>query len=267
MCALAVGTGRARPEGASLTLTLEDTPGGTLAVVLANGATLTPGSPSAATSPGPYQVVFSDQVPDTTDTVHMFQLTGPGVDLQTDMDGGDDKSELFTATLAPSSVYTFQDTAQPSLGDIVFGTSSTAASGSNTAGGGGSSSGAAPPTNGHSSTSGSVSANQSITATPSSAARLLYRGTLRATVSKSGRLALSYRGRNVSSLSAGRYTVVVDDLSATSGFILQELTHPPTALTGASFIGVRSASVDLTAGQWFFYPGLLGRKSYFIVVK
>jgi hypothetical protein len=213
-------------------------------------------------------VVFSDQVPDTTDTVHMFQLTGPGVDLQTDMDGGDNKSELYSTTLEPNSVYTFQDTDQPGLGTVVFNTSGMASGvPSGSTGAGSPSPGATSPGSSRPSSSSSVSSNVSITATAPSASRLAYRGTLSASVSEAGTLALSYRGKSVSSLVAGRYTVAVDDRSPRSGFILQELTHPPLSLSGPAFTGRRSERVDLTAGQWFFYPALLGKKTYFLVVK
>jgi hypothetical protein len=112
-----------------------------------------------------------------------------------------------------------------------------------------------------------VSSNVSITATAPATSRLVERGTLSATVNRTGGLALSYRGKIVSTLTAGRYSVVVDDRSPRSGFILQELTHPPITLSGASFTGTRSARVDLTAGQWFYYPSLLGKKTYFLVVR
>jgi len=37
--------------------------------------------------------------------------------------------------------------------------------------------------------------------------------------------------------------------------------------SGAAFVGKRSLSVTLSAGQWFFYPTFVGKKSYFIVIS
>jgi hypothetical protein len=222
------------------------------------------------TSPGTYQVTVTDDVSDGSDGVHMFQLSGNGVDLQTDLDGGDDKSELFTVTLEPNSVYTFEDADQPNLAAVVFSTSSTAASSTNTGSGSGSTaSGTTTLTTTGSHSSGGVSSNSSITATAADApsSSTIFSGTISAMVSATGKLTLTDHGKTVTSLTAGRYTIKVDDRSPKSGFILQELTHSPLVLTTAKFVGKRTARVDLTIGQWFFYPTLLGKKTFFIVVK
>ena len=37
-------------------------------------------------------------------------------------------------------------------------------------------------------------------------------------------------------------------------------------MTGTTFVGKRSVTLDLRAGQWFFYSTFVGKKTYFIVV-
>jgi len=93
-----------------------------------------------------------------------------------------------------------------------------------------------------------------------------FQGSLSATVSPAGKLTVTFRGRSVTTLKAGRYTVTVTDRSAKSGFALQEIRQPAIAITGAGFVGKRSRSIDLTSGQWFFYPTFIGKKTYFSVI-
>lgn len=272
VCACLVGSVvGARLATAQAPLTLDYTSSGSLEVILPSGTTLTTGSPAASIPPGIYQVVVSDDVSDTTDSVHMFELTGPGVDLQTDLDGGDDKSELFSVTLEPNAAYSFADADQAGLGAVGFDTSSTPATTSSPPASG---SGAPTPTetlssgSGGSTPTGPVTANTSITATPSaSAAASVHRGSLAATVTATGKLLLTRAGKAVATLTEGRYAVAVDDLSRTRGFILQEVTHTPIIVSGAGFVGRRTINVTLTPGQWVYYATLLGAKTYFVVVS
>ena len=82
-----------------------------------------------------------------------------------------------------------------------------------------------------------------------------FRGTLTGGVSASGMLALAYNGKSVGSLKAGRYRIAVTDGSSTKGFVLQKTGHKAIAVTGAAFMGKRTASMNLTAGKWLFAPG------------
>jgi len=92
------------------------------------------------------------------------------------------------------------------------------------------------------------------------------RGTLKVTVSASGKLSLAYNGKSVSTLKAGRYTLAVTDESATSGFTLQKQTHVARAITGRRFVGKSSlARFELTAGKWIFMPSS-GKQSFTIPV-
>ena len=49
-----------------------------------------------------------------------FQLTGPGVNLVTTLQDGDEDKDVFTETFQPSSTYTARDLNQPSVARAVF---------------------------------------------------------------------------------------------------------------------------------------------------
>ena len=97
----------------------------TLQLSVAGGSPVTSDSPQAQIPYGAYQVVVIDNASDLTDPAHMFQLVGPGVELGTDLQQGDDKSEIYNETLAANSTYAFSDRALPALAPIVFHTSAT----------------------------------------------------------------------------------------------------------------------------------------------
>jgi hypothetical protein len=93
-----------------------------------------------------------------------------------------------------------------------------------------------------------------------------FRGTLTGLVSAAGSLGLAFNGKSVTHLAAGRYTVSVTDRSARSGFMLEKAKHAAVSVTGVSFVGKGSTSVDLTAGQWLFTTGV-GKKSHAVLVR
>ena len=85
-----------------------------LEVITASGTHIrTASAPGTVIPPGTYQAVVSTEVGDADDTHHMFHLSGPGQNLQTDLLGGDSPTEIFTITLLPSSTYTFARRPQP----------------------------------------------------------------------------------------------------------------------------------------------------------
>ena len=87
-----------------------------------------------------------------------------------------------------------------------------------------------------------------------------------ATVSPSGKVTLSYRGKVVSSLKAGLYTVSVTDSSKKSGFVIQQSHKVATDGQHERPSPARRArNLDLSKGQWFFYPSFIGQKTYFVV--
>jgi hypothetical protein len=93
----------------------------------------------------------------------------------------------------------------------------------------------------------------------------VFRGTLDATVTAAGKPSLTFRGKAVTSLKAGRYTIEVADSSKSAGLILQEARQNAIAVAPVSYVGKRHTAVTLRAGQWFFYATFVGAKTYFLV--
>lgn len=238
---------------ATRVLTLEYTAGGVLLASTDDGTTIrTSSAPGVVISPGSYQVIVNNDVPDLRDIQHEFVFQGPGVNLQTDMAAGDDKTELFDVVLAPSSTYTFSDTRQPSVSHVVFSTASsaTAATGTQTPSSSGSSSGT---------TSNTPVVGSDLKPLP-------FRGNLAASVASSGKLTLTAGGTHVLKLVAGRYRVTVTDRTAKAGFVVQGIGKPAITLTGIPFVGKRTLTVLLRAGEWDFYSPA-GKKTPFTVVS
>jgi hypothetical protein len=232
-----------------------------LEVISAAGVHIrTSSAPGGVIPPGAYAVVVSTEVGDAVDTHHMFHLSGPGQNLQTDLLGGDNPSELYTLVLLPSSTYVFEDDRNPQLGRVVF---STSATGSADAGESGGSSASASSGSSSVVVSGGKSSN--VASDPFGSKVVRFRGSLAAGVSTAGRPTLTVKGRRVSSLKAGRYRVVVLDETARSPFVLQRRGGKPVTLSGRGFLGRRTITVALAAGQWMFYASP-GKKSFFIVV-
>jgi hypothetical protein len=188
-----------------------------------------------------------------------FALTGPGVNLSTTLQDGDEDKELDKATFQPGSTYVAVDNNQPGVARVSFTTTAT-----------GSASAVTSPTSSSGSGKGDVQSSLLGSSSKSSASTttsLPLRGTLVATVSASGTPRLTYQGKGVTSLKAGRYTVSVSDHSSKGGFIIQGVKQAATTVTGVAFVGKRSKTLDLKAGQWFFYPTFVGGKSFFIVTS
>ena len=223
--------------------------------------------PVTSIAPGNYQVQVTTPVAfggiDLSGTNDMtackgfvqFHLTGPGVNVETTLMDGDAGFDLMPVTFQAGQTYTATDGNQPTVARVSFTTSS---SGS-----------AAPvPTSTTSPTSSKKTstggAGNSVLGTPLPTA---LRGTLVATVGHNGALTLTDRGLLVTSLKSGRYRVVVDDRSSIAGFTLQRLKQPAQTVSGATFVGKKTATISFGAGQWFFYPaGTSGKKTYFIVI-
>jgi hypothetical protein len=226
------------------------------------------GSQISQIPPGTYQVqittpvVFADvDLTDSQGTMTacqsfvQFSITGPGVNLATTLQDGDEDYGLIDATFQPGATYTAVDNNQPSVARLVF---TTAASGSpviptNPDSGGGT---------GKGSSQSDVVGSKSTTTTT---ATVVDRGTLLATVSAAGKLSLTFDGKAVSTLKSGRYTITVSDHSKKSGFIVQESGNTANTVSTGVFTGKRSVTVSLGRGQWFFYPSFLGAKTYFLV--
>jgi hypothetical protein len=198
------------------------------------------------------------EVPDADDGYHMFHLSGPGVNIQTDLLAGDDRAEPHTIQLQPNSVYTFRDDRNAQFGSIVFSTSGAGTAVGSGAGGSGGSSGGA-------SSGGTISNTPTTSNKDTVGSKILpVRGTLTGGVDTAGRPSLLFAGKKVGSLEAGRYKVTLLDETAKAAFFLQLLHRQPKALSGKAFVGKRTATVALAAGQWMFYA-TPGKKTFFIV--
>jgi hypothetical protein len=227
------------------------------------------GSPVTSIAPGTYQVqittpvVFAnvdlsggDSGMTACQSFIQFQLTGPGVNLTTTLQDGDEDYGLIDATFQPGSTYTAVDNNQASVAHLTF---TTQASGAPTA-----PVAPATPTTGTPTSTKSSSGPTSAIGTSISSDPL--RGTLIGAVSAAGNLTLTAKGKAVTQLTSGRYTVTVTDKSKKSGFTLQEIHTAGSTVTGVAFTGKKTVTLDLKAGQWLFYPTFVGKKSYFIVV-
>jgi hypothetical protein len=224
-------------------------------------STIAPGSYQVQiTTPQVFAEVDLNGIHDMTacQSFVQFQISGPGVNISTTLQDGDEDYGVLDATFLPSSTYVASDQNQPSVARLSFGTAS-------------SGSPVAPPSASGAGTSTGKGTQQtdlvgSKSATAATTANVL-RGTLDATVSAKGTPKLTFKGRIVTTLAAGRYTITVVDQSKRSGFIIQETRKASKTLAAVPFVGKKSASIDLQAGQWFFYPTFVGAKSFFIVTS
>lgn len=234
------------------------------------------GAPVGTIAPGTYQVqvstpqVFADvwETGDPGDEYCggevQFSMTGPGLSYSTTLQEGDEDFASFSATLAPSSTYVAVDNTQPTVARVSF---TTAATGTPTTPASPSGSASGSSSGGSSVTSSGGASSALGTPIASTTAPVALVGTLTGTVSARGKLSLTFKGKPVATLTAGRYTIVVTDNSKTSGFIIQQTAHPAITISHAGARGKHTATVTLTAGQWLFYPSVVGAKSYFVVVS
>jgi hypothetical protein len=224
-----------------------------------NGATLGSSSaPGASIPPGAYQVVVDNSIGDVGFTFH---LSGPGVSLQTDVAGGEQDTETWDETFQASSTYQFEDDTNPAATLRFFSTASTGGVGSI-----GAAAGAGAAGSGSTSSTGGAVGSKAAAGTTKKAMPLPKRGTLVGSVSAAGALKLEHDGKPVARLEPGRYTIRVTDKTKRNGFILQESGRPSKSLTTAPFVGVKSVTVSMPAGQWFFYPTFIGAKVFFAVI-
>jgi hypothetical protein len=220
-----------------------------------NGTPLgTTGGAPTSIPPGTYNLSFTNP---TYVSDMQFHLEGPGVKLVTNMSYGEEPSEIWVETFAPLSTYTWKDDLNPTP-VFTFVTSNTASVGSANSGSAGSSGKSSTPIS--SGTNGKASSTDVV-----GSALLPVRGTLLGTVNANGALSLKLAGKPVENLKAGRYKLTITDDSTKAGFNLQQIKSSVLTLTTTAFTGKRTKTVTLHAGQWFFYPTFVGRKTYFIV--
>ena len=225
---------------------------GGIRVTLADGTTVgTPNPPGTLIPPGVYQVTVYNEFRDDEGFTHQFHLSGPGVNLVTDMNQGEEEQASWGYTLQANSTYVWEDQHRPDDFHGVFRTSATASSGSGSSSGGSSSG----------TSSGSVGSNADVVGS-----NVALRGTLSGNVNTLGKLTLTFKGKRISSLKSGRYKVSVLDETSKSGFTLQKLGKQSVKVTSLPFLGRHVVTLTFSAGQWMFYSRP-DKKSYFIVVR
>jgi hypothetical protein len=212
--------------------------------------------PGTLIPPGAYQVNVNDG-----SDIGNVDLDGPGI---SDATGVDTLIQLtWNVTFQPCSIYSYTDDTVATSTEW-FQTSASATSTAACA----SAVKAPQPSPVVPTTTASTKPSNSnkSTSTPATRTRPLeFRGTLAAHVSGTGFLSLALAGKSVRSLRSGKYSISVVDDSHRAGFTLQESSEPSTTLTSTTFVGKRTRTVALRAGQWFFYPSFVGRKTYFVV--
>jgi hypothetical protein len=214
-----------------------------------------PTLPGTLVPAGTYTINLNNNGIDDLGNPHQFHLTGPGVNL---VAAQVESTTTSTATFQPGATYVFDDDINPTTIREVFGTPGSGAGSSTVSTGTTVSS--PPPAK----TTPKPTNNNPLLGT----GNVPFRGRLTGSVSSAGKLALlTSKGKSVSSLKAGRYTLAVTDKSARNGFTLQEIHKAAKTISSTSFVGKHSATVVLKAGQWFFYSNFVGKKTYFIVVS
>jgi plastocyanin len=181
--------------------------------------------------PGTYTIrVIDDAVG------HNIHLSGPGVDMATGVDTT--ASPTWTVTFQAGGTYRFQCDTHFDFMYGVFQTSGTASSSSSSS-------------SSTSSSSSSPSSSRSTSTTSKPVASL--RGTLAGTVGAAGKLTLALQGKPFSKLKAGRYKITVADKTPARSFVVKEKGHSAITVSGVSFVGTHSVTLNLTAGSWTFF--------------
>jgi hypothetical protein len=230
---------------------------GNIRLTYADGTMIgTPNPPGTVVPAGTYTIDLNNNGLDDVGGTHVFHLIGPGVNLSA---GNNLYATLvWTATFAPSSTYVYQDDNNPGTIHEVFGTPGSGAGTGTTS----TPSTVSAPTSGSSGKPKKPTSQDIV-----GSAVVAFRGTLVGTVSASGAVKLTHDGKPVTNLKSGRYTFQVTDGSKTAGFNVQAIGVSPVTVTTSPFTGKRSRTITMKAGQWFFYPTFVGKKTYFIVTR
>ena len=196
--------------------------------------------------PGTYTINLNSNGADDYAVDHIFHLSGPGIDFKAT---NTNTQATFSVTFQSGATYVIQDDLDPKIRQTIVAT-----------------------------TAGGTSTSATTTTTPSSTAKtpkptssdivgsgiVPFRGRLAATVNPAGKLALTIKGKAVSTLKAGLYTFTVVDKSTKSAFAVERLKASAITLTGVGYTGTHVKTINLKAGQWWFFSPP-GAKHYFIV--
>ena len=230
LCLSGLGSAASRANGLTINVTYTAT---SLSAKLSNGTVLTSGT---VVPPGPYSVVVYDAGDDPNP---QFTITGPGASVSSDLNPTGQGIEVPVTfgpfVLEASSSYEIFDAGMTG-GGISFTTAAT----------------------GTSASSDNSSSSKGSTATSSANKLALF-------VQPGKKPMLTQEGKPVKTLKAGKYSVVVGDLSTTAGLIIGHGKAKPTTLTGGAATGTSSRTLKLTAGEWFIEGSTKGPKIYFTV--
>ncbi len=246
-CVLATAVLVAAPaaRAANLSLDVTFTPAGLITVTLPDGTPVGTVSGPPTVIPAGYSTIFLNGQLDTTGMPY-FNLTGPGVDVLSNMNEGGIANLVDAAYLSPNSTFTWTNDATPQVvhtlatSSVILGSA---------------------PAMAVSPKSGPPASSQDIVGSDVGSLR----GTLAGAVSPAREVSLALGGKAVTRLAAGRYRIVVTDRSRKSGFVLEKRGAAALSLTGATFVGTQSRTVDLTAGRWL-YEALDGGRARTVTV-
>ncbi len=169
----------------------------------------------------------------------MFQMTGPGVNLFTNMTAGCSVDLLFPETFQAGASYSAEDLNQPS---VTKSTLSIQTSGSAQT---------PPPI-----TVSGVKGETQSQLIGSLAGKTGIKATLVATLEANGKVALMLKGQPVKSLPAGKYKFSITDKDPKGSFILRATSSKSASnLTGVKYVGTTSKTVTLKVGSYDYYAG------------
>lgn len=235
-----VGSAASRDDGLTINVFYSAT---SLQAKLSNGTVLNSG---AVVPPGPYSVVVYDSGADPSP---QFTMTGPGAEVSSDLNPsgmGIEVPMTFGAfELQPSASYAIFDASMGVSAGIAFTTSATGSS-------------ITPGATSPASSNGSASPSGGKTAATDL-------GALALTVPANGKLAFTIAAKPVKTLKAGKYLLIVGDLSRKAGALIGHGTAPPSTLSSAGAVGTSSRTLKLTSGRWFVEALKRGPKIYFTV--
>jgi hypothetical protein len=213
---------------------------GNITVTLPDGTPVGTTSGTPTTIPAGFYTISLTQ-PGCVD-IPYFDLNGPGVNIQDNLSGGEVTSLQDDADFQPNSTYTWKNDNNRAI-VYTFTTSSQVL-------------GTPPPPASavlKTATHGPIPAKNRLSNSGVVGSDVIpFRGTLDAKLSSSGRLSLAYKGKAVTKLAAGRYTIKVADTSSTGGLTVEKTKGRLKNITGSQYRGTHSASLDLTAGRWRF---------------
>ena len=206
-----------------------------LSAKLSNGTVLTSGT---VVPPGPYSVVVYDAGDDPNP---QFTITGPGASVSSDLNPTGQGIEVTDdlRALPPGGELELRDLrcGHDRRGHLVH-----------------------DRRNGELASSATARPKGATTSTATSSANKLA-----LFVQPGKKPMLTQDGKPVKTLKAGRYSVVVGDLSTKAGLMIGHGKVKPTTLSAATATGTSTRTLKLTAGKWFIEGSTKGPKMYFTV--